>query len=570
MADFKETKDYTFAKLCKSFNKFEIPNFQRPYSWKLKQLQEFFKSILENEKEYFLGNVVAIYNDPLKIIDGQQRLTTISLLLAAIRDLYLEIQCKNEQEKQIVDQREKSINTYLFYEDLDIIPAKVDTRLNLGKEKYQSVYKKIIDKKTNDVNLKNLGDNEKRIISNYVVLKKLVSDYISNSKLDRLEEVLEKTISLQLILIGCSDDNDIYRIFEGFNSTGLGLSVADLIKNSVLMQSSNDTEVQNSIETIWLEMENLFETTSIGKFPKFLRYQYISENGYVSMSNLFEIIKNNQIKNKTPKDVFNYVLRLNNEAGIFIGMIYEKYQKNLDLDDALLDDFKKFRLLRNDQVYEILLSYYKAYKAGKIKKSTLQGYLRKIWIFVLRSRFVSINPSEYEKIFANHCENISMTKDSGEFSKQFDIFIDKLKKLVSDDEQFVENFISDVYYDSDSKLVKEVILEIMRNENKSIKMNSPEIEHILPQDPKKWGLTKTEIREHIHRLGNLTLLFEGDNKDAANDGFDKKSKIYNKTGFKFNSDIDSLWGEKFRSDWKVAITERSIDIAKSISNIWKL
>lgn len=571
MANFKETKDYSFAKLCKSFNKFQIPNFQRPYSWKMKQIQDFFKSILENEKEYFLGNIVTIYNDPLKIIDGQQRLTSISLLLAAIRDLYLEIQCKNEQEGQITSQRNKSINSYLFYEDLDVVPAKVEARLNLGKEKYQSVYKKIIEKNAKEINLKSLGDNEKRIISNYFVFKKLVSDYISNSKLDRLEEILEKTLSLQFILIGCSDDNDIYKIFEGFNSTGLGLSVADLIKNSVLMQSSSDVEMQNNIETVWLEMENLFETTnSTGKFPKFLRYQYISENGYIPMSSLFEIIRNTKIKDKKPKDVFEYVLKLNQEAGIFIGMIYEKYQKNLDLDAELLDDFKKFRLLRNDQVYEVLLSYYKAYKTNKIKKSSFRGYLKKIWIFVLRSRFVSINPSEYEKIFANHCENISIAKNSSDFSKQFDIFINKLKKLVSDNEQFVENFVSDVCYDSDGKLIKEVILEIMRNENKSIKINCPEIEHILPQDPKKWGLTKTEIREHVNRLGNLTLLFEGHNKDASNDIFNNKAKIYNKTGFYFNSDIETIWGDKFKNNWKMAINERSIDIAKRIANIWKL
>jgi uncharacterized protein with ParB-like and HNH nuclease domain len=570
MANFKKTEDYTFAKLCKTFSRFEIPNFQRPYSWKNKQLQDFFNSIVENDKEYFIGNIVSVDHNPLKIIDGQQRLTTISLLLLAIRDLYLEISPKNKTEETIIEQREKSINAYLLYEDLDNVPAKIHKRLCLGKDKYQSVYEAITDDKIDQIDIKELGDNEKRILSNYNILKKITNEYISNSKIDRLEEILGKTLSLQIILIVCENDNDIYRIFEGFNSTGLGLSVADLVKNSVLMQSGDNIDIQNNVETSWLEMENLFESSNVSKFPKFLRHQWISENGYILMSNLFTQIKEEKIKNKSAKQILDYVNNLEDEAKIYLGIMYEQHEKLLNIDKKLLDIFKKFRFLRNDQVYEVLLAYYKAYKNKKIKQSSLQKYLKKIWIFVLRSRFISINPSEYEKIFASHCKNIVQVKDNKEFSKYFNIFIDKLKPLVRDDEQFIENFVSDVAYGNENKLIKETLIEIILQENKNIAVRDPEIEHILPKEPKKWNLTKTETREYINRLGNLTLLFEGDNKDVGNEKLDIKIKIYNNSGININKEISKKWKDIFKNDWQKAIDDRSIEIANKISKIWRL
>jgi hypothetical protein len=161
-------------------------------------------------------------------------------------------------------------------------------------------------------------------------------------------------------------------------------------------------------------------------------------------------------------------------------------------------------------------------------------------------------------------------KDNKEFSKYFNIFIDKLKPLVRDDEQFIENFVSDVAYGNENKLIKETLIEIILQENKNIAVRDPEIEHILPKEPKKWNLTKTETREYINRLGNLTLLFEGDNKDVGNEKLDIKIKIYNNSGININKEISKKWKDIFKNDWQKAIDDRSIEIANKISKIWRL
>lgn len=558
-----------FAKFCDVVKSFQIPNFQRPYSWKNKQLQDFFKSIIENEREYFIGNIVAVAGQPIQIIDGQQRLTTISLLLLALRDILLEIETKNDKDKEIIDHKITSINQYIFYTDFKLIPARVSERLMMGKKIYCDVYNKIAARKISDIDIKKIGDSEKRILSNYKILRKLVEDYILISKLERLDEILEKTLSLQIILILCEEDNDIYRIFEGFNSTGLGLSVADLIKNSILKQTSEDKDIQNTVETIWLEIEELFDV-SAGTFPKFLRYNWISQNGHILMSNLFGSIKESKINNKTPREILKYVSHLQEQAKIYSGLVYEEYEKFLEVDRRVLSAFKKFRFLRNEQVYEILLAYYNGFKNNKIKIGSLEKYLRKLWIFILRSRFISINPSGYEKIFADHCRDIEKTKDPNEFARYFDKFINDLKFLVNDDVQFIENFVSDIRYGTDNLIIKEALTEIMKFDNPNRQVSKPEIEHILPQEPRKWGLSRTDIRDHVHKIGNLTLLFEGDNRKVDNHEISQKVSVYMNTGFKMNDDISHKWYILFEKDWKSAIDARGLMLAQELTKIWKL
>ncbi len=570
MAEFKSTDIHTFSELCDVKKRFEIPNFQRAYTWKNKELQDFFNSIVENEKEYFIGNIVTIDEKPLKIVDGQQRLTTISLLLCAIRDLFKNVEAINKDDKLLVEQSAEIINSYLIYKDMQQVPAKIHKRLFLGKDTYREVFEKIVDNKIDKIDLKELGDNEKRIFNNYKILKKLLKDYIETSKISRLKNILEKTLSLQIILINCATDNDVYSIFEGFNSTGLGLSVADLVKNAVLRQSNDNKKIQNNIETTWIEIEDMFNSTRISRFPKFLRHQWISENGYVLMSNLFGDIRSKKVKKKTADQIDNYVLQLNKDAKIYMGMIYKEYEQLLELDNEDLDLFTKFRYLRNDQVYELLLTYYKAYKSKKIKRKSLGKYLKKIWIFIVRSKFISINPSEYEKIFANHCKEISGVDESQEVTKYFNIFIDKLKRLVLDDQQFIENFINDVSYGTENSLIIEAFTEIMKKENIESQIRNRGIEHILPQEPRKWGLTKTDVREYVHNIGNLTLLCEKHNVDVSNDTIENKTKCYSKSNFLINQEIASKWKDKFKKDWKSAIDERGREVAKKISEIWKL
>lgn len=570
MANFTKTEPYVFAQFCTTFEKFSIPNFQRPYAWTNKNIQDFWSSVVSNEKEYFIGNIVAVDNKPLQIIDGQQRITTISLLLVAIRDSYLELKLRDPKDKQKVKQKEQLINRYLCDEDLSIVPAEKYRRLTLGKDIFQKVYDKLLDKKVEEIKLEELGDNQKRLISNYKTLKSLISKHIEGSELSRLDEVLDKTLSLQFIVIICSTENDIYNIFEGFNSTGLGLSVSDLVKNSILKGTNDDVQIQRNIEEQWNELEMLFEETSVSKFPKFLRHQWISTQGYESMSGLYRVIKKDRVDDKSPEDIKNYVEGILIDGKIYVGMQYDKYTKYLDLPEDIIKELVKFRFLRNEQVYEVLLCYYKIFKLGNIKPSALKKMICRLWIFIVRAKFVSISPSEYERIFASYCKDLCEAKSTEEIAKESDIFFAKLKKLSSSKKQFIENFISDVKYGTDNKLIKTAFVELMQADNPEISTNKPEIEHILPQEPIEWKLTKTEIKDSVNKLGNLTLLFSDFNKENSNKTMDFKRKVFKKSQFKLNQEIESKWSDDFDVNFSKAIALRGEELVTRLEKIWSL
>jgi len=582
MAEFKETKDYTFAKFCDLYKKFGIPHFQRPYAWTNRNIQDLWDSIISNDEKYFIGNIVAVKStkeDFLFIVDGQQRLITISLLLSAIRDYYTEIstRIRNEIDKQMIAQRKMLINRYLKDEDLSKVPAEEYKRLILGKPEYQKVYNYIVDGRIdtlrNDNHIRR-NDNLRRFIKNYDILKRLISDYIQGSELSRLEEILNKTLKLQFILIVCSNDNDIYGIFEGFNSTGLGLSVADLVKNALLRETQNIPDIQKEIEANWNELERLFENTSVAKFPKFLRHQWISEEGYVSTSHLYSRIKSERIEGKNCKDLLKYSQTLLEDAKFYLGIQYRDYEKYLELlKDDVKNSFKKFRSLKNEQVYELLLSYYKKFLYQKeiLRPGVLNRILRNLWIFTVRARFVSVSPSDYEKIFAEHCQQVKSSRDSNDISRYSNSFFSKLKKLVSSKDQFVENFVSDLSYPKDKGIIMSALLEIMVNEDSEIMVQKPSIEHILPLEPNKWGLKREDVQDFVNKIGNLTILTQDYNNRLGNETLETKIKeVYSKSHFSINKEIGTKWKDKFLLDPKNAIEERSIEIAEKIEKIWSL
>lgn len=566
MAKFNKTEDHTFARVCDTFVNFEIPNFQRPYAWTNKNLQDFWSSIVQNEEQYFIGNIIAVDDKPLKIIDGQQRLTTISLLLCAIRDVYTELKLVKDYDKQLVAQREVEINKYLIWTDLGVVPQVDKKRLKLGKDIYQSIFDKIIDKDSQSIALSNIGDNEKRFFNNYKILKSLVKKYIEGSEISRLDEIKNKVLNLQVIVIVCDTDNDIYGIFEGFNSTGLGLSVADLVKNALLKASAEDNEAQKLIENQWGELEELFEETSASKFPKFLRHQWISENGPVVMANLYNKIKIEKIANCNIVKIKRYTEAVLNDAKIYVAMIYHKKTNLLDLDNSIKDLIIEFRYLRNDQVYEVLLSWYKLYKNKKIKKQFFEKSLSRLWKFVVRAKFVSINPSDYEKIFSNHCLCVYDNKNT---KTEIELFFEKLKPLVAQKQQFIDNFISDIKYGRDNKLIFRSFKDLMCYDNPEIAQSKPTIEHVLPQTPNKWKLSKPEIKDHVNKIGNLTVLFDDYNRENSNKKMKDKKNIFFKSSFLINQKIASDWSNKFEKDFKKAIIDRSVELVDRIEKLWQ-
>ncbi|MDY0097418.1 MAG: DUF262 domain-containing HNH endonuclease family protein [Candidatus Dojkabacteria bacterium] len=576
MAKFKDTRDFIFTNLCDTYKRFEIPNFQRPYAWKNKQLQEFWDSLISNEKNYFLGNIVAVKQEieesPLSIVDGQQRLTTIFLFLAALKEVYLslkeEINTKeNIEDLKTVDNAIAIINYRLFHID----PYNEShIRLILGRESYQTIFDAIIKRNKELMDTRVLDKQQARYLSNYKIAVKYIRDYSKHSELSKLSELKDKLLSLQFVVIVLESEVEIYNIFEGFNSTGLGLTPGDLIKNSILKSTNSDQNAQETAEYYWREMEELFEETDPGKITRFIRYYWTMHHGYISSGNLFQRIREYEIENREPSEIKNYVISLNEYAHIYLGLLYQRLENELKISKKLLEAFRKFQYINNEQVYMVLLSIYKKSKNGKIlKESEWLSVLQNLWIFVVRARYSDISPSAYERTFAAMSLYITEEGDKRRLLTKLRTDFEELFSKVNSHEDFSKYFVQDVSYKSDRQLITQAITDLMHSDNKEISINSPEIEHIVPQNPAKWNLTAIEIDDYVHSLGNLTLLTSEDNGEKCKDNsFEIKTEVYSKSSFEINKEIVTKYGELFKTDFKLAIETRGEDLAEKISKMW--
>jgi uncharacterized protein with ParB-like and HNH nuclease domain len=576
---FTITTPYTFAELCNNLHKFRIPPYQRSYSWKQKQINELWESMITSENNYFIGNLVFLEatsdsEDRFEIIDGQQRLFTISLLLASIRNEYMGISVKTTTEEDWKRKRINDIDDKMLLYNEDKFPFKESLRLLPGKENLMQVYQVIIE--NNQEALAKINsehdDNKLLFIRNFKVLKNLVTEYISEGKkLERLDQLLEKISNLLFIVIVCSSDNDAFEIFEGLNSTGIDLTVSDLIKNAVIQAAKTSTS-RISAEAKWNEIESLFESTSIPMFSRFLRHQWISEEGYVTGNKLFKVIKEKKLKNKEGHEIVAYVDELLKDVKTYVGfrdVRQESYLLN-NISLSSLEIIRNFRLLDIEQIYEVILAYYK--KKINTKEYTDRIFnrdLSNLWIFAFRAKILSINPSDYERKFAEHCVTVREFKgeEYEDMSKEFNKI---LRDLVKDDDNFIEKFPTELEYTSESALIKFILSKLMTFYDKEIKFSKPTIEHILPQDPTKWKLTKEEVKDYVEHIGNLTLLHDNDNSKAGNETMKYKyENVYSKSAFKFNQNLKE-WVDKFQEDYKSAIEERGLSLAKEINKLWEI
>jgi uncharacterized protein with ParB-like and HNH nuclease domain len=586
MANFEKTDSFTLHDLCATYGKFSIPNFQRAYDWGNKQIVELWSSLDSSDDEkYFIGNIVCIRQEDdaerLALVDGQQRLTTLSLALIAIRDTYKDISnIKDPELKRYASQASKRLNFYLTDVNRED-PEDIFIRLELGKREYQEAYEALIyedeelyENNFNNKKYKALSNQAQKYIKNYKIIKKLTKDLVDDRGAKGLKEFEKKIKSCQFIAIICESENDVYRIFEGLNSTGLGLSVADLVKNSIL-QSTSSKAVRETVEYTWMEMEGNFDKTSRELFPKFLRYHWMSTQSYVSISSLFESIKKQHIKNKESHEIKEYVENLYQESLWYLGIRYSLYESCLGELKIVRDELIKFRLLgRYDQANPVLLLYLRKYLDNRkiFTAKHLRNSINQLWIFMFRARFVSVSPSKYEKVFANHCKNLNKAKTTEAVESELNRFNKELKPMVTDKEQVCGGIV-DLEYSKDSALLTHILRALLERKGpKSHKHNIDSLEHILPQSPEKnWGLKKEEVASYVEKIGNLTLLDANtENPSASNKSFDDKLKnVYLKSPFKLNKEIEN-WRNDFNSDPEAAIQKRSEELAFEIEKIFTI
>lgn len=554
----KANEKWLLRFLDSSDTNFIIPVYQRNYDWKKEQCKQLYDDLINvvkyDYKSHFFGTIVSIYNDSSRdreylIIDGQQRITTVSLMLLAIYNIL-----DKERLESNKIRKEKIYNQYLVNPYMDD-----DSKLKLKPIKDD---RKVFENIFNDEVL----DEESNISINYKYFyNRIIEGEVS---IDDLYSAIERLMIVEIELKNGEDDPQL--IFESLNSTGLDLTDADKVRNFILMDKSSKEQ-----EELYNNYWNKVEKNTIYNVTNFIRdYMTMKEKKISNINKVYTnfktYIKDNNIDIKDClKDMLIYS---------------EYYNKILTSKTGIKEADNHLERINKMEVrvsypffLEILNDYYK----NVICEKELIEIFNIIESYIFRRIMCKVATNALNKVFMNLCKEIKNYKDYDNNYVEILKFILSNKNLsqrIPDDTEFKRNFFENNIYNWKSKN-KLYLLERLENYNNTEKVdierlvdqNELTIEHIMPQNlTPNWiemlGDNYKEIHEkYLHTIGNLTLT--GYNSQMSNRPFQDKKNIengFNNSRLKLNRYIASI--EKWDEEEISKRTEILFDIAKEI---WK-
>jgi len=542
----------------KKSSQFIIPIYQRQYSWTERECGQLWEDIIRtgsNDKinTHFMGSIVYVeqglsqvsVQSPLLVIDGQQRLTTISILLEAlarrigeeeIMDGFSARKIRNYYLQNAEETGERAFKLILTQTDKDSLLALIQNRPFPSE---QSI----------------------RITKAFEFYEKCIAGF-GNDLLPLCKGISKLTI-VDIALTRDQDNPQL--IFESMNSTGKELSQADLIRNYILMglEPKQQTKLY---EDHWRPMEKEFGQQAYGdKFDSFMRHYLTVKTGDIpKIGEVYEEFKKyTQSKDVADNGVEKLVADIHNFASYFCAFALGK-ETDKDLNEA----FQDLRELRVDVSYPFLLRLYSDYKAGLINKPDFLSIIRMTESYVFRRAVCGIPTNSLNKTFANFGESIQKDRYLDSIKAHY-MLMPSYRKFPRADE-FKRNLaIKDIY---NTKNCSYLLRKLENKDRKEIVItDNLTIEHIMPQElTEEWkkalGPEWQRLHEnYLHTLGNLTLT--GYNSEYSNKSFKEKRDIqggFKDSPLKLNEGLGKLdnWDEK-------TINERAARLAEFAATVWE-
>jgi uncharacterized protein with ParB-like and HNH nuclease domain len=552
-----DTSSMTYRQIMGNGIKYEIPKFQRDYTWETEQWDDLWQDILQlvsdDETEHYMGYLVlqTTDNKNYQIIDGQQRLTTMSIIILAVLRC-LEDFVKNEVEKESNQKRKETLhNSYIGTIDPVTLITNNKLKLNRNSDDYYRNYIVLLK----ELPIRNTNASQKHMRECfYWYYDKIKKKFKNGLELAAfIDGIVDK---LFFTVIKVSDQLNAFKVFETLNARGVQLSSSDLLKNYLFSIVDETNPHKNEIEELEKLWSGIIGKLGTLKFEDYLRYYWNSSHKTVGKKNLFKIIKN-EIKSK--EQTFSLLRDLLETVDLYMALS--------DPNDDFWNEFKEVKEslteLKMFQIKQTNSLFISAYK--NLDKIEFLKLLKASVIISFRYNIIGgLNPNEQEEVYNSLALKINREK----------LFSNKdLEKIYVSDDNFVSDFSSKHFKSTtrNHRIVKYIFskIELYKYQN-NIPWDSDiyTIEHILPESAdENWGdFTDEEINRSVFRLGNLTLLEKKLNKEAGVLPYVDKIKLFNIS----NSKLTNVISEYYNTWNEDKISTRQKQLAKEAKSIWRL
>lgn len=562
------TTNSTFRQLMGNGLSYHVPPFQRDYSWTEDEWDDLWQDIHglfedEGEPAHYMGYLVLQSSDNKRfdIIDGQQRLTTISVMILACLGHLQDLVHSSLDAENNAKRKEQLQNSYIGYLDPVTLAPRSKLELNRHNNRFYQTYLVTLDR----IPQRGLNASEHQLRKAFNGFKDKVKTYAgatleSGKKLALFIDTLVDRLFFTVITV--TDELNAFRVFETLNARGVRLSATDLLKNYLFSLVSAKNTHETALKVLEDRWERIVGLLGSERFPEFLRIFWNSRNRLVRKSDLFKTIRK-QISCR--EAAFELLQDLDHSAEIYAAL--------RDPQDPLWNREEKkslehLAMFNVRQPLAMLMACYARF--FEKDRAGFTRIMKAVAIISFRYNVIcNLQTHEQERLY----NEIAWKTEHGRCPLASDALA-ALQEIYPNDKQFKAAFVEKELRTTSSrnkKVVRYIFFEIERRRSgKDFDFESAaySVEHILPEHPSEvWAYIEESQQERlIYRIGNMTLLETGRNRELGNADYDAKRHVYSHSDFQITSAIaehyDSWDGQK--------IEARQIQLAKTAADIWKI
>ncbi len=559
------TTNSTFRQLLGNGLRYKIPAFQRDYSWSADEWDDLWQDIMamfdeEGEESHYMGYLVLQSSDSKQfdIIDGQQRITTISLMILSSLAVLQDIANDGHDTENNTKRLEYLRNSYIGYVDPVTLIPRSKLELNRHNNRFYQTY--LVPLETPPQ--RGLNSSEHLLRKAFLWFKDQIGNYAKKhgaKVAGFIDTIVDK---LFFTVITVTDELNAFKVFETLNARGVRLSATDLLKNylfSIISSSiTHDTELK-SLEETW---EKIVGELGSESFPEFLRIYWNSKNKLVRKSDLFKTIRK---KITTKEQAFSLIRSLNSSSLIYAAL------RNANDDFWTPDERSWLAELQMFNVRQPLAMLMASFaKFGENEREIFTKILRYVSILSFRYNVIcNMQTHDQERLYSE----IAFKLSNNEIQTLNEVCA-ILETIYPSDQTFKASFSDKELKTTNSrnkKIVRYILFKIEKQQSGQdfdFESSSYNLEHILPENPsEEWSYINDQSFERsLYRLGNITPLETSINRDLGNVAYSKKIEAYRSSVFKITNNIPVHYDE-----WSEdKITARQRQMANIACGIWKV
>lgn len=541
---------------------YSVPRYQRDYSWKQEHWEDLWEDLCrleEQSSDHYMGAIVLQAEDrkSFKIIDGQQRVTTLSIFVLAAIDL-LRTRAQDGDEAANNRQRAELLEAS-YIGARDAVSLRVESKLRLNHHD-DAFYRNNLTQRVAPASKRTLRDSERLLWECFEFFRARLAEKFRERNGEAVAKFVERTEGLVFIAIRVEDELSAFTVFETLNARGLELSEPDLIKNFLL--SLADGRAEHEIDDLLVLWNRVGDKVGTSRLPEFLRHHLNSSQPYLRKKELFKTIKRDI---RDVKTVFALLNKLDHDADWYQALGDATSQHWLDFPGAAAQ-VKLLNLFNVTQYLPLALA-----AKDTLSPADLTEALRYCAVISVRFNGVAQKSTHALEDVYNEA---ALGLRSGKI-KRLGALRKALAPIYVSDDEFEAAFSSLRLKASGHSRRRALyfLLEIERARSGRDMADETQacatVEHILPENPSgDWSaaFSAADFDRYVDRLANYALLEKSLNREAGNEGFGEKRKALAKSEYVTTSEIATTY-----EDWtREAIDARQRGLAAVAKTVWRL